>query len=367
MMMRHWRQRVTPSHQLSVFIALLIPLVLMMFIVMGALILFIMPISSEAGSTPASSPNSTTEELLIPVQTSSLIVWAIVSGGVGIGTAVFMSSRLSRPVTRVADAAKAIGARQLAHRVPVSGSREMRQLATAFNQMASDLQQAETHRRQLMADVSHELRTPLAALEGNLRAALDDVYQLTEAEVAHLYGQTRTLIHLVDDLHELALAEADQLPLTLQKTDILQLLQETVAIFEPLAVEQGIDLQTEWPAELPCLTVDGLRIRQILHNLIGNGLRHTPVNGRVHVQAIPANDAIQISVTDSGDGIAPEHLPFVFDRFYRIDQSRSRDTGGAGLGLAIAKAIMEAHNGRIWVSSQGSGKGTRFTVELLNV
>jgi signal transduction histidine kinase len=245
----------------------------------------------------------------------------------------------------------------------VRGSQEIRELAETFNKMAADLQHAETLRTNLMADVSHELRTPLTVLEGNLRAALDKVVPLDEAEIANLYGQTRHLIRLVNDLRELSLAESGQLPLEKLPTDLKALAAETVQALEPLAVEKGVTLADEVPP-LPEVSVDPFRIRQVLFNLLSNALRHTPQGGKITVKGETGSGVVVLSVQDSGEGLEPGQLPAVFDRFYRADKSRSRETGGTGLGLAIVKAIAEAHGGRAEATSAGKGQGSRFSITI---
>ena len=229
--------------------------------------------------------------------------------------------------------------------------------------MAADLQHAETLRTNLMADVSHELRTPLTVLEGNLRAALDKVVPLDEAEVANLYGQTRHLIRLVNDLRELSLAESGQLPLEKMPTDLKSLVAETTQALEPLAVERGVTLADEVP-QLSEVTVDPFRIQQVLFNLLSNALRHTPEGGKVIVTGEAVNREVVLSVQDNGEGLEPGQLTAVFDRFYRGDKSRSRETGGTGLGLAIVKAIVESHGGQVKAYSEGKGKGSEFTIIL---
>ena len=240
----------------------------------------------------------------------------------------------------------------------------MDELTTAFNTMAADLQHASELRTSLMADVSHELRTPLTVLEGNLRAALDHVYELDEEQIANLYEQTRHLIRLVNDLRELALAEAAQLPLDLQALDIAPIVQETAAAFELLGEEKGILLQTQITPGLPPIYADRVRVRQVLHNLLANALRHTPSGGAIIIAAQPEPASVALSVVDSGEGIDPQAIAHVFDRFYRTDPSRSRDTGGSGLGLAIVKALVEAQNGSVEAASPGHGQGSVFTLHL---
>ncbi len=288
----------------------------------------------------------------------------IISAIFGIGLGVWLSRTLTSPLSRLAEAARAIGDRDLSRRVEVKGSREVVELADAFNQMATNLERAELLRRQMMADVSHELRTPLAGLESNLRGALDKVYQLEEADLAQLYSQTHHLTQLVNDLHEIALAEAKQLPLSRKPTNLTYLVYETVDIFAPLAQEKAVKLQHNLAPDIQSASVDDLRLRQVLHNLLANAVRHTPEGGTITVNLSQDEAAIRIKIKDTGEGITPDHLPFIFDRFYRTDPSRTRDTGGTGLGLAISKAIVEAHEGTLTVTSEGLNQGATFMITL---
>jgi signal transduction histidine kinase len=292
-----------------------------------------------------------------------LVDFMLLSAVVGLAGGAVIGRIVSAPITDLARVARRVGAGDLDARVKPRGSSEMVELATTFNQMAADLQHAETQRNNLMADVSHELRTPLTVLEGNLRAALDHVYALDEAEIANLYGQTRHLIRLVNDLRELSLAEAQQLPLQMQETSLSNLVADTVQTLEPLAAEKGISL-VDRCAGLPELTIDPVRIRQVLFNLLTNALRHTPDGGEVSVSGTAGPSEVRIIVADNGDGLTREELASAFDRFYRADKSRSRETGGTGLGLAIVKAIVEAHGGRVEAASAGKGLGSEFTVIL---
>ena len=295
----------------------------------------------------------------------SLITAALVAGVSAIIFGVVMSRSLTRPLNNLAAAARDIGAHNLSRRVEEKGSSEMVAVARAFNEMAIDLEEAEQLRRSLLADVAHELRTPLSVLQGNLRAILDEVYPLEQAEMARLYEHTRLLSRLVNDLHELAQAEARQLPLDLEETSLSQLAATTAETFRPSAEAKGVRLITELPAELPAVRIDAARMTQVLQNLLANALRHTPAEGTITIRTEAVAAAVQLAIADTGDGIPPEHLPHIFDRFYRTDPARSRDRGGAGLGLAIARAIIEAHGGQIAVASEGvPGKGSTFTIHL---
>ncbi len=286
-----------------------------------------------------------------------------VVGVVGVTVGVIVSRTVSAPISQLAAAAHRIGEGDLGIRVKAGGSQELVELANAFNKMGADLQHAEELRANLIADVSHELRTPLTVLEGNLRASLDRVYVLDEAMIADLYGQTRHLTHLVNDLRELSLADARQLPLRKEPTDLAALTGEALRVFGPLAEEQEVDLVQQVPA-LPMVTADPARITQVLHNLLVNSLRYTPKGGTVTVAGSVTPDAVSLSVRDTGIGLTDEQLMHVFDRFYRGDRSRSRDTGGTGLGLAIVKAIIESHGGQVAAASNGPNQGSTFSLYL---
>jgi two-component system OmpR family sensor kinase/two-component system sensor histidine kinase BaeS len=237
-----------------------------------------------------------------------LLTIAAVGGGIGLVFGVLVSRSLTAPLNKLADGAKAIGERNLSQRVEVSGSDEIVAVAHAFNDMASNLEQAEQLRQNLLADVAHELRTPLTVVQGNLRAMLDDVYDLDKDEVARLYEQTRLLSRLVNDLHELAQAEARQLHLNLQETDLTRLIESICETFSPVAAEQGVSLTAELSSDLPLIKVDAARLTQVLHNLLNNGLRHTPTGGTITVKANAERERIRLEVADSGEGISPEYL-----------------------------------------------------------
>ncbi len=292
-----------------------------------------------------------------------LLNFVALSVVVGLIGGAIIGRVVSRPIRDLVKAARQIGAGDRSVRAPLRGSREMKELAASFNTMAADLERAEMLRNNLMADVSHELRSPLTALEGNLRAVLDHVYTLDEAEVANLYGQTRHLIRIVNDLRELSLAENHQLRLEKQPTDVNALIAETVQAIEPLAIDKGVQL-IDRVEELPEISIDPVRIRQVLFNLLSNSLRHTPAGGSITVSGTCNDKEVCLAVQDTGEGLTADQQASVFDRFYRGDKSRSRESGGTGLGLAIVKAIVEAHDGRVEAQSEGPGRGSTFSVCL---
>ncbi len=317
---------------------------------------------SEAANNPPPPPPFRNPWRDVP---QDLLRAFIAAGILGVIGGIAASRILAAPITRLAEAARAIGGGDLSTRVPVNrSSAEFEDLTEAFNKMAADLQHADELRTSLMADVSHELRTPLTVLEGNLRAALDHVYDLDEEQIANLYEQTRHLIRLVNDLRELALAEADQLPLDIRPLQLEPLIQEIAAAFELLAEEKDIRLVVQVADDLPPVCADRVRIRQSLHNLLANALRHTPDGGTITITARAEAEGAALSVADNGEGIDPQALPHVFDRFYRTDPSRTRETGGSGLGLAIVKAFIEAQGGSITAASPGRGGGSTFTLHL---
>jgi len=306
------------------------------------------------------------EQMFLDQVNQALLLAGLLACGMGILMGLVLSRGLTAPLARLTAAAHRIARGDLSQRVPETGSEEVAELGRAFNHMVADLAEAERLRRNMVADVAHELRSPLSVLQGNLRAILDDVYPLEQAEIASLYDETRILSRLIDDLHELALAEAGQLPLHLQPTDIADVIQTTVANFAVVAESEDVQLTVALPDELPPVQADPDRLAQVLRNLLTNALRHTPAGGQVTVGAEPSPDEpgfVQVTVTDTGEGIALEDLPHVFHRFWRADRSRSRDHGGAGLGLTIARQLVEAHGGRIEVTSE-LGRGTRFTFTL---
>jgi signal transduction histidine kinase len=283
---------------------------------------------------------------------------------VSIAAGILVSRSLTAPLSRLAEAARAIGQRNLDQRVEEKGSRELKELAVAFNQMATDLDQAESLRSNLLADVAHELRTPLSVLQGNLRAILDDVYQLDKKEIARLYDQTRHLTVLVEDLRELAQAEANQLHMDIESIDLAALITEIVEAFRPAAEESQLTIVAQLDPSLPAVPADRLRLTQILHNLLDNALVHSKQGDSVAISAQLETDGLRINVIDQGQGIAPTDLPRIFDRFYRADQARDRDSGGAGLGLAIVKALAEAQGAQVGAESAGPGQGSTFWLLL---
>ncbi len=267
------------------------------------------------------------------------------------------------PLADVMAAAESVAAGDLSVRVPVRGPREFARVAEAFNRMAAGLQLADQQRRNLTADVAHELRTPLQIIQGNLEGILDGIYQATPEHIEATLEEAQLLARLVEDLRMLSQAEAGQLTLVREPVAVSDLLADVSTSFSGQAEVNGVDLVVESPEYL-WVQGDAGRLEQVLNNLVTNALRHTPAGGRIVLRAERGGLGVQISVEDTGVGIAVEDLPFVFDRFWRGDRSRKHSEGtGSGLGLAIARQLVQAHGGRIRVTST-IGKGSTFVVEL---
>jgi two-component system OmpR family sensor kinase/two-component system sensor histidine kinase BaeS len=309
--------------------------------------------------TPGSAQLAGAEQAFLDRINGALLTGAVVALLVGVIAGVLLARTLAAPLGQVSAAAGAIAAGDLSQRVPERGTVETQALARSFNQMAENLEQAEQLRRNLLADVAHELRTPLTVIQGNLQALLDGVYPLERAEIATIYDETRLLSRLVADLRELAQAEAGQLKLHLGPVDLVAVLVQTVDSFALLAQESQVRLDLDVPASLPPVIADSDRLAQVLRNLLANALRHAGPGGHVQVAARPEADRLRISVADGGPGIPAADLLHVFDRFWRGDPARSRDSGGSGLGLAITRHLVEAQGGVIGVESL-EGEGTEF-------
>lgn len=279
----------------------------------------------------------------------------------------FVARQIARPVQRILTATQRIGSGHYAERVvvPVANTGdELGQLAASFNDMAGALEQTERRRVELVGDVAHELRTPITTLTGYLEGLLDGVVEPSPATWAKLHTESLRLRRLVDDLQELSRAEARQIPLHITPTSpesILSAAQERVA---SQFAEKGLDLHITSARDLPAVSADTDRAVQVLTNLLTNALRYTPTPGRVEVSVTRVGNMLAFRVRDTGVGIAPENMSRVFERFYRVEKSRTRALGGSGIGLTIAKALIEAMHGAIRVESAGLDQGSAFTFTL---
>jgi len=303
----------------------------------------------------------------------ALLLVAVLVGTVALVFGAMVAQRITKPVRELASAATRLaseGAGDPAQRshepLPVRSGDELGEMSAAFNTMVSRLEEQSRLRRQMVADIAHELRTPLSVMQLELEA-LEDGLQSPVDATAGLRGEIDLLTQLVEDLALLARTDADEQPLNLILTDMAELTRETIARWQGRATARGLTLRTTIPPDLTRAWIDPLRITRVLTNLLDNALRHTPEGGEVVVGMAAQQDALRVSVRDTGQGIPPDELENVFKRFYRLDPARSRASGGRGLGLAIARQIVELHGGRIWAESSGvPGEGTtiRFTLPL---
>ncbi len=305
------------------------------------------------------------------------------AGGIALAAALLLGFLLSRQITaplkRLTLASQRVAAGDFSQRVDLRSRDELAALAKAFNGMAGSLARNEEQRKQLLSDIAHELKTPLSIIQGNLEAMVDGVVEATPERLVSLQEETQLLGRLVTDLRDLSLAEAGHLPLHLQPFDLGELVRGTVSGIQPQGDERGVRLETELPEELPRVFGDPDRVGQVLRNLMSNALRYTPSGGAVRVSAkspLPLGEGqgaatatancVQVTVSDTGSGIPAEELPWIFDRFYRVDKSRARSSGGSGLGLSVAKQLIEAQGGSIWAESEpGRGSAFHFTLPLL--
>jgi histidine kinase len=277
----------------------------------------------------------------------------------------FFSSRVIAPVRAMSLATQHIADGHYEERVQVDGTDELAQLAMRFNQMAEKLDQIESTRRRLIGDVSHELRTPLTAIKGSLEGLMDGVLPANDDTYQQIHAEAGRLNRLVDDLQELSRVEDRAYELDIKPLDIPALVGSLTKQLGPQFASRHISLDLNLAPNLPDVLADNDRAMQVLTNLVGNALQYTPEGGRIIISVQQINHEVQIAVRDTGIGISSEHLTHIFDRFYRVDKSRSRRAGGgSGIGLTIARALVEANGGHIWAESPGDGQGSTFSFTL---
>jgi signal transduction histidine kinase len=312
---------------------------------------------------PSSGVGFTALQILIRTIGLFFLWGGLIAVAIGLIMTFFLSRRILAPVKSLTAVAKKLGKGDFSQRVQIKDRSELGELAETFNSMASDLERAERLQRNMVADVAHELRTPLSNIRGYLEAVRDGVIAPDENTIRSLDEEATLLSRLVNDLQELSLAEAGQLKLVRAGEDIGQLIKQTVAVIRPQAMAKGVSVSVDLPDGLPAVDIDWQRIGQVLRNLLENAVAHTSGGGSVSVTAAREGSWVSVSVTDTGEGIPAEDLANIFERFYRVDQSRTRATGGSGLGLTIARRLVEAHGGEINARSE-PGKGSCFSFTL---
>ena len=292
----------------------------------------------------------------------------LVAAGIATVTAVLVSSFVTRrivsPVQQMKEASQRIANGRYDERVQVIGEDELADLAQSFNQMAHTLAQTEERRRQLIGDVAHELRTPLSSIKSVMEGLEDGVLPAEPATFHDVQREVGRLQRLVQDLEELSRAEAGQIPLELEAVNPVVFIRAAAERLRMQFDDKGVALRLELVEDLPLVQADAARMTQVLLNLLGNAVQYTPSGGQLSVSAWASSNEVIITVQDTGIGIPAEHLHHIFERFYRVDKSRSRTGGGSGIGLTISRHLVEAHSGQLTVASPGLNQGSTFTITL---
>jgi signal transduction histidine kinase len=268
---------------------------------------------------------------------------------------MLLMRRMFTPLSEVIAAAQSVAAGDLSTRVQARGPADVRALSDSFNHMAGTLERNDRERRNMLADIAHELRTPLTVIRGRLEGVLDGVYTPDDAQIAQVLEETYLLERLVDDLRLLTLAESRQLHFDLKPVDLGDLVNRAVSLFEAEANEHNITLALTIQPGLSQVEADPQRVEQVIGNLLVNAVRYVPDGGRVDIRVANATDAVELTIADNGSGVPEEDLPHIFDRFWRGERSRTRSAGGAGLGLTIARQLIEAQKGIIFARNQPEG------------
>jgi signal transduction histidine kinase len=294
--------------------------------------------------------------------------WQLLVGGALASAGALVLARLlargmTQPLRDMAHAAGKMAQGDYSQRVHTASRDEVGQLAVSFNRMSAELANVERLRRDLVANVSHELKTPISALRARLENLLDGVERPDPDVLQVMLQQTERLSRLVDQLLDLSRLESGDVPLEREQLDIGPLVDEVLSEVAVSRDGRAVRVRSDVPSGLPPAWADRERIHQVLFNLLDNAVRFTPPGGEVVISAARGPGRCEVRVADTGPGIPPEHLPLLFERFYRVDQARSRGDGGTGIGLAIARSVVEAHGGRIWAESE-VGRGSTFTFEL---
>lgn len=293
----------------------------------------------------------------------SIFLSAIATLALALFLGILLSRSISRPIQELTKATHHMADGKLGQQVPVRSRDELGELAQSFNKMSADLARSFNLRKQMTADIAHELRTPISLILGHAEGVKDGVLKPTRENFEIIREEAERLEHLVSDLRTLSLADAGELSVDFQPVDVNTLMSDVHTHYLTLFNQKRITLNLETGPVILKANLDPNRFAQVLNNILDNALRYTPENGQVQLAVRSVNNNIQITIQDSGDGVTPEEASHLFDRFYRVDESRARDDGGSGLGLAIAKSIVEMHKGRIWAESE-KGKGLRVVIEL---
>ncbi|MFA5309827.1 MAG: ATP-binding protein [Dehalococcoidales bacterium] len=325
----------------------------------------------KGGPSATVAAAATGEQNFLDRFNHSLLITGLIVAAIALIIGLILTRQITRPLKALVNGVRQITRGNLAHRVNIKSHDELHDLGESFNTMAASLGRAEQERKRIIADIAHDLRTPLTVIEGTVTGIQDGVFQPDQERLETIKEQTSLLTRLTSDLRELSLVESGHLKLVLAPTDLADLARRKAAQFEVKAKEKGLEIKTDLPDNLPPVDIDPARIEQVLGNLVTNAIRHTSTGGiTIALRRIERDAARRISrpglvlsVADTGEGIAPEHLPHIFERFYRVEPSRQRGESGSGLGLAIVRQLVQAHGGQVWAESR-PGQGSAFYVAL---
>jgi len=371
--LRHLRWKLFVSHLLIILIGVVVLLPTAHFLAQIQLpqedSLTLGSAASETGQLdgatgPAVPPNAPQVERFQIVVDQSLLISAFAALAAAIVVSLFVSRRIVEPLQELSSVSRRLAQGYYRERTSIRSDDELADLSQSVNQLAAALEQTEQRRMLLLADVTHELRTPLTTIEGYMEGLIDGVIAPEPQIFAMIQHEAVRLKWLTEELVLLSRAEAGQLRVTPEPTALPELVERVAAQFQPQFAAQEIQLELRVPPELPEVFADPNRLEQILINLLANALRYTPSGGHVTIAAESHDFFVQIAVRDSGIGVAAEHIPHIFERFYRVDKSRARKSGGTGIGLTIARHLVYAQGGEIWVESPGLGHGATFYVTL---
>jgi histidine kinase len=358
------RWRIVAAHMIVVAVGVVVVLVASLL-----LIDVIVPatVAADLAALAGAGAEEGTAALLSAFRTSVLAAVAIAAVGAilaALVTGLILAREILNPLYQLAASSGRVASGRYSERVAIPDSEELALVANSFNQMAEALERVEEQRVTLIADIAHELRTPLTALGGYLEGLLDGLFAPDEETFEAMVQELRRLQRLIDDLQSLSRVEAGQISLAMVDQPLLPLVEQAVAALQGQAENSGITLALAQPANSPVVCVDADRVVQILHNLLSNAIRYTPAGGEIAISVRERPGQAEVTVQDTGIGIPAEALPYIFERFYRVDSSRSRRSGGSGIGLTISRYLAWAMGGELTAASAGQGQGSTFTLWL---
>ena len=369
--LRHLRWKLFVSHLSILVIGVIVLLATAHFLAGTQLVpdsqLSLGQSASETGQIDAAEPPASPasqQERFQAVVDQGLLISAFAALAAAVVVSLFVSRRIVEPLQELTFSSQRLARGHYHERTTTRSDDELADLSQSINQLAEALEQTEQRRLALLADVAHELRTPLTTIEGYMEGLIDGVIAPEEHIFAMIQHEAARLKWLIEEMAVLSRAEAGQLRVTPRPLALSSIIAHVVAQFQPQFNAKGVALRTSLPPDLPEIVADPDRLEQIMINLVSNAVRYTPAGGSVTIAAGAHDFFVQISVRDTGMGITAEHLPHIFERFYRVDKSRARQSGGTGIGLTITRHLVYAQGGEIWVESAGTGQGATFYVTL---